>query len=189
MQEDDLDELIDQVIGQLASTDDPEAWRTILRHIIPEATYLCGENPDRQAIVMEIGCCSHWLRPHQTRWTASGGFAWPSGYNGPPYSRVGKPEHDWQERFSWDRKSDRWKAERLPSTRTLPKRGLEFRVSIPARTMRHPQAAVSTIWSPGSPPLPKKALKQFYGFRQVKGTWHCVATSGPTHAYNAVATA
>jgi hypothetical protein len=31
-------------------------------------------------LCMELGACSRWLRPHQTRWTAAGGFAFPLGH-------------------------------------------------------------------------------------------------------------
>jgi hypothetical protein len=29
----------------------------------------------------EIGYCHRWISPHQTPWSADGGFAWPFGYN------------------------------------------------------------------------------------------------------------
>ena len=39
--------------------------------------------------------------------TADGGFEWPSGYDGPAYSRLGLPEHDWTIQLVWDRRGRR----------------------------------------------------------------------------------
>lgn len=59
----------------LGSEDDPELWQVAVQHILAQLTPVPG-------MLVELGRCSHWLRPHQTRWTADGGFAWPSGYGG-----------------------------------------------------------------------------------------------------------
>ena len=54
--------------AKLDEEDDPELWRVALRYILAEIEPGPG-------ISIEVGRCSHWLRPHQTRWTADGGFA------------------------------------------------------------------------------------------------------------------
>jgi hypothetical protein len=41
-----------------------------------------------------------------------------------------------------------------------------YRVAIPARTRRHAQAAVPTVWLPGSPVRPRERLVPFEGSRR-----------------------
>jgi hypothetical protein len=106
---------------------------------------------------MVVGACSHWLRPHQTRWTKAGGFAYPEGY------RNYKPEFDWKVILLF--RDKQW----VPVVR-LPGKGLTFfSVIIPSRTARHRQAVIYTRWHPGEEVL--------YGFRKLDGKWQCVAAS------------
>ena len=173
-----------ELIRNLGSDDDDKAWKSIIDRIGPDAEYLSNHNPENKFIKLSIGCCSRWLRPHQNRWTAGGGFALPSGYAG-HYPWYGLPQHDWEIILYWDRTRSTWQNNDARK-RFKSRQSLEFRVSIPARTSRHDQAAVFTIWMPGSPPMPKKQLIQFYGFRKIAADWTCTATSGPEDAYDTV---
>lgn len=175
----------DDVLRQLGVEDDAAAWKTMVIRVMRDAEYLCRNNPGRTTIRLKLGCCSHWRRPHQTRWTADGGFAWPSGYLGAGYSRDGLPEHDWEIARYWDGDRECWRSDG-PTGGAKGRRLLEFRVSIPDRTARHRQAAVLALWQPGCPPEPKKELRQLYGFRNVDGVWRCTATDGPDEVYEQV---
>lgn len=168
----------------LGPDDDLAAWWAIVERIIPDAEYLCNYNPESKFIAMRIGCCSRWVRPHQTRWTAAGGFAWPSGYNGRLYSREGLPQHDWEARLFWYPSEMQWRPAD-PRRRYKQRQLLEFRVSIPARTRRHGQAAIFTTWLSGSPPLPKQPIIQLYGFRRLEEGWQCTATSEFDNTFDA----
>ena len=150
---------------RLDRADDPELWACAVNAVLADATALCLAAAGAGRITAEVGRCSHWLRPHQTRWTADGGFALPTGYDGPPFSRTGLPEFDWFAQWEWCPESGSWAA----ASGSLAPGQLLFRVAVPARSRRHRQAAVHTIWQPGAPPRPRVPLVQFYGFRERSG--------------------
>ena len=160
--------------------DDPTLWESAVNLIFHEASFLARCASDTTTVSATIGCCSHWLRPHQTRWTADGGFAWPSGYGGHGYSRTGQPEHDWSIQFHWNPVAQIW--ESTEPDITLLER-FSFRVTVPARTARHKQAAIPATWATGTPILSKKPIFQIYGFRKQSNQWTCTATndSGAEH--------
>src|SRR5881275_1785645 len=81
-------------LERLSADDDPDLWAVVLETILLEL----GPAP---GAMVEVGRCSHWLRPHQTRWTADGGFACPAGYGGSRFSRSGYPLHDWEVELWW----------------------------------------------------------------------------------------
>src|SRR5690348_6387678 len=114
------------LLDRLDDEDDPALWAVALDHILAELE----KKPET---TVEIGRCSHWLRPHQTRWTADGGFAWPSGYGGHGYSRLGLPLFDWSVVVQWS-------GEQWVSPLKQP-RAIGLRITIPSRTTRHSQAA------------------------------------------------
>jgi hypothetical protein len=154
---------------RLDRTDDPELWTCAVNAVLADATALCLATANPRRITAEVGRCSHWLRPHQTRWTADGGFAWPTGYDGPGFSRRGLPEWDWSVRWAWSPDDGLWRPVepgRRPETARL-----RFRLAVPSRTRRHSQAAVHTAWLPGSPVRPRERLVQFYGFRRGGVEW------------------
>lgn len=161
-------------------------WRAVVSTVFADVDVLCQHNPGDKFVTARIGRCSHWLRPHQTRWKADGGFAGPIGYGGRRYSRAGFPQYDWSVALHWNADDRCWSPESA-KRRWRPRRDLRFYASIPARTTRHAQAAIYTKWAPGSPPEPKKELVQFYGFRRVEGIWQCTADGGPGSAYDVVA--
>jgi hypothetical protein len=140
----------------LDAEDDPALWALVLETILGDAGRDWGT-------VIEIGRCSHWLRPHQTRWTADGGFAWPSGYGSGGYSRNALPQFDRSVLLRWTGTS--WE-----SARTTPG-SPDVRVAIPARTTRHRQAAIHTRWSCIA------ERTRFYGFRNRRERWELTAVS------------
>lgn len=126
----------------------------------------------KQEVFLQIGACSHWQRPHQTRWTASGGFAWPEGYLQKSEDHVknswgpigsGLPEFDWFVLLHWDNAEQEWQ---VVAPKFFGKKRVVFRAALPTRTARHPQAAVHTIWIPGTPANAAKKEVRFYGFRK-----------------------
>ncbi|MEZ5428237.1 MAG: hypothetical protein R2747_18350 [Pyrinomonadaceae bacterium] len=130
-------------------------------------------NPKKKdEIFLQIGSCSHWLRPNQTRLTVAGGSAYPAGYDKTINSGYGLPAFDWSELFYFDKRQNIW----LRAEGFSGKRKLVCRVTLPNRTRQHNQAAIHLIWFPGSPEDPSQKLKMFYGFRRIDGKWQCVAS-------------
>ncbi|MEL7171342.1 MAG: hypothetical protein AAFN05_00035 [Pseudomonadota bacterium] len=157
----------------LCSDDDTVFWHEAISVIISDIEAQISDHSPRNKIALRIGACSHWLRPHQTRWKAAGGFAWPVGYGGVRHSRKGTPELDWSITFVRNAVTEKWE----PSDRPETKDTLLCRVALPTRTKRHNQAAVHTNWEPGNPSNPKLTSTRFYGFRREAATWACVAST------------
>jgi hypothetical protein len=67
------------VSDHLGAEDDRELWEEVLRAVAKDASTLLVKG-SRSPLYATIGACSHWVRPHQSRWTAAGGFALPVGY-------------------------------------------------------------------------------------------------------------
>lgn len=156
---------------KLSKEDDPALWEQVLKAVAEDASVLQAANR-RARMYAEVGVCSHWLRPHQTRWTAGGGFALPSGYGGTHYSRSGLPEFDWSAKLQFDPALPGWI---VPSE--MPAKRFNFvRVAVPNRTIRHRQAAVHTLWSPGTLDAKQNRII-FYGFRNLGGVWELKACS------------
>lgn len=142
----------------LSTEDDPFLWRSVLSIVTDDFLHRYSRESKRKHWGMVVGACSHWLRPHQTRWTKAGGFAYPDGY------RNFKPEFDWSVILLFREKQ--W----VPVVR-LPGRRVTFlRVVIPSRTARHKQAAIYTRWHPGDETI-------LYGFRKLDCKWQCLAAS------------
>jgi len=160
-----LDPLPPPIAEKLNSDGDPELWREVLRAAAEDASVL--KCPSLYVIV---GCCSHWSRPHQNRWTAAGGFALPLGY-GDGEGYVGAlPNLDWSVILEFDRVHCGWVLPPRP-----PGKGLDsVRLAIPSRTARHRQAAVHAIWSPRTSETRQKRTV-YYGFRKTDGGWRLVA--------------
>jgi len=159
-------EIIVQTLkSQFTKDDDAGLWACVLRAVLSDINIRDGEGDVPPKRFIKIGCCSHWFRPHQSRWTVAGGFAWPSGWHGiSGFSAHGLPELDWALLFegidgSW-----------MPVKKFSGKERLEVRVSIPARSARHPQAAIHTLWSPMN-------HRVFYGFRRKEAEWKLAARS------------
>ena len=149
----------------LTADDDPGLWKLVLYRVLVDAQEAEASNKHPEKQFLKLGSCSHWFRPHQSRWTASGGFAWPSGWHGVAgFARFGLPELDWSVLF--EHVNGEWK----PVQKFKSKTHLEIRVSIPARTAKHAQAAIHTLWSP-----PNERV--FYGFRKKDSEWKLAAKS------------
>ncbi len=151
----------------LDAEDDIDLWAAAIGQIIADGQFLCTNAKSNPSVFTEIGRCSHWLRPHQMRWTADGGFAWPSGYGGSGYSLHGLPEFDWSLIWQWNVNGQEWQSTDKPSG----KRRLQLRLAMPSRTARHDQAVIHTLWTPGCPTIPKQKVTQMYGFRKQDGSW------------------
>lgn len=180
---DDLWPLFEPVIAPLlGEDDDPRLWAAVVNAVYPDAKALCRAVTGRGHVLTRLGRCSHWLRPHQTRWTADGGFAWPTGYGSPQFSRCGLPEFDWFAQWEWLPELAGWS---VAAGNPAPGQ-LVFRVAVPARSRRHRQAAVHSVWQPGPPSRPRASLVQFYGFRE-RSEWVCTAYRGPGEVYELAA--
>lgn len=158
----DVDEVFRTVEPQLTTEDDPSLWELALSVIAADFEKSVSVKSKEQYF-LQVGACSHWVRPHQTRWTAAGGFAWPSGYRGGAgHDLGGLPELDWFVVFMFE--NEKW----IPVQKFSGKKQLVMRVALPTRTTRHRQAAVHTICN---------RMTRFYGFRKLDEQWSCVAVS------------
>ena len=143
---------------KLATDDDPALWRAALLVLADELTQRQAEESRGGVWAMLVGACSHWVRPHNSRWNSAGGFVYPQGY------KDSIPEFDWSVIFVLG--SQEWKA-----AKKLPGKNIKvFRVAIPSRSARHKQAAIHTRWTPNGETV-------LYGFRKVADKWQCVAAS------------
>ena len=161
--------VLDPAIAEhLTAEDDPVLWDLATNTILTDAAQLAQDADE--AIFSQVGCCRHWIRPHQSRWTADGGFAWPMGYDKTTtgYSFTALPDLDWSIFLKWTEVG--WELGRTGG------RCLLLRIAVPARTARHLQAAVHTIWTPRSPGSEEKVV-QLYGFRKKDGIWQLTATT------------
>jgi hypothetical protein len=67
------------VEDRLTAQDDPGAWKEILAVLNEEFLQRYrAEQGEKKAWFLRIGTCSHWVRPHQSRWLAAGEFPCPS---------------------------------------------------------------------------------------------------------------
>ncbi len=144
--------------AKLASDDDPELWRVALAVLADEFEQRHDEESKMRNWAIVVGACSHWERPHQTRWTAAGEFAYPQGY------KQYFPKLDWSVILVYR------DGKLLPAAKLPGKKVSLFQVAIPSRTSRHKQAAIHARWSTSS----KSVL---FGFRNLNEKWKCVAVS------------
>lgn len=163
--------LPDAIKERLSAEDDPALWEQLL-YVLAEDASMIESIKNGSGFCIEVGRCSHWLRPHQTRWTDAGGFAWPAGYGdgGYGFSRTGLPGFDWSVilQFAWEPIG--W----VSPEKSRAKRINSVRVAVPSRTTRHLQAAVHTLWAAGTLDARNKRAV-FYGFRSLDGSWELKA--------------
>jgi hypothetical protein len=159
--------LLPMIAVHMTCDDDPDLWEVATTTLLAEAGATAVDAGDN--VYAQVGCCHHWIRPHQSRWTADGGFAWPFGYDKTTtgWSFSALPALTWSVSLRWT--EDGWEPGRTG------RRCLVFRVAIPARTAGHLQAAIHTIWTPRSPRTHEK-LVQLYGFRKREGVWSLTAS-------------
>lgn len=147
---------IEILASNLTSGDDPALWEEVLQSVAEEFTQHRPERMRVNGCALIIGACSHWNRPHQTRWTAGGGFAYPEGY------KQRFPVLDWSVTLLLE--GGNWRA-----AEKLPAKGMKlFQIAVPSRTARHNQAAIQARWSTAA-----RAI--LFGFRKIAGKWQRVA--------------
>lgn len=163
-----------EIVQRLGEEDDPKLWSLVCGEISDNVRLRTDHKSKKWPIYLEIGACSHWTAPHQSRVTRAGGFAWPTGYgrDGKGTGRLdskGLPQFDWSLHFLVDKDSAEWAP-------VKPKKGRSFvfRVVIPTRTTRHEQAAVNVTWIPHPPESDQEHPMDFYGFRKLEDKWTCV---------------
>jgi hypothetical protein len=150
--------LLQTIEPKLVADDDPALWSAALVVLADELEQRQAEDSGRGVSAMVVGACSHWVRPHNSRWNAAGGFAYPDGY------KDSVPGLDWSVIFVFS--DQKWKsAKKLPGKKTKV-----FRVAIPARSARHGQATIHTRCTPNGETV-------LFGFRRVADKWQCVAAS------------
>jgi hypothetical protein len=168
--ESDTFEAIPQLLAsKLSSDDDPILWLVVLRTVAEDVTAL-DVSGGEEDLYANVGACSHWSRPHQSRWKAAGGFAYPQGY-GDGEGFIGSfPNLDWSVTLKLDRQRALW----IPPVSAPTKGFLSIRVAIPSRSVRHNQAAVHSIWSRGTLDLKQKRTV-LYGLRKSPVGWELAA--------------
>jgi hypothetical protein len=161
----DLPILPPPITEMLGADDDSQLWREVL-HTVAQDASLVRSSP----LYAIVGCCSHWARPHQSRWTAAGGFALPEGYGDGEGFLRGLPNLDWRVVLQFDLPHVCW----VVPLQTPAKRMNSVRLAIPSRTARHNQAAVHATWSPRTSGTRQKRTA-YYGFRKWESGWQLVA--------------
>jgi len=169
--------ILTELASVLGPEDDRLLWHALVDVLVADLALVTSDYRARESVLLQIGTCSRWLRPHQTRWTAAGGFAWPSGYGDGQggHSSLALPQLDASMVFHVDSDGGGWRRiEGRPGGRPLV-----LRVAVPARTARHRSAAIHTIWLPGTPRSPERKRTRFLGFRRERAAWQLVADSAP----------
>jgi hypothetical protein len=170
----------ENVLARLTTGDDPALWAAMWEALVVPINAKAADSTSTRALYLQIGTCSHWLRPHQTRLSVGGGFAWPTGYAGGNQSRQGLPELDWAVLLRWNRIDKCWEA----VDRFGEKRRQVCRISMPARSARHRQAVAHVRWEPGTITQPRGKATFYYAFRRGGDGWVCV-TQGDLHDHGA----
>jgi hypothetical protein len=163
----------DDLTAKLTDDDDPALWEFALSLILGRTRADASLYVGKEAIIVQIGRCSHWIRP---KWKTASGMTWPCGYN-PTTSNLGGwagnfrslPAFDWSSKWRLDIESGALEPVQGQPTR----RPLCHRICLPARTSRHPQATVHTIWTPGSPDDSTRKWVILYGFERTERGWRC----------------
>ena len=168
----------DDLTAKLTEDDDSALWEfaltTILGRTRADALLYTG----KEAILVQIGRCSHWIRPHGK---TQSGMKCTSGYDptifrngGWAYGFRSLPAFDWS--FKW--RLDIASGALEPAQGQPTRRPLCHRICLPARTARHPQATVHTIWTPGSPDDSTRKWVILYGFERADRGWRCFTEWG-----------
>jgi hypothetical protein len=163
-------EIISKINEYLTPEDDPIFWAFAVYTLLGDTFRFMTSEPQKHNIFVQLGACSHWQRPHQTRLTKAGGFAYPAGYDNSGLCLEGLPEYDWEIRLRWNYAIGEWEM----TDKFFGKKKLIRRFSLPSRTLRHDQAAIHSVWTPGSPRNPSEKRIEYFGFRKMKGEWKCL---------------
>jgi hypothetical protein len=164
----------DRIQERLNQDDDVRLWQVALETVLGDAAFLCRQQRAKLEIVAQVGCCSHWLSPHNKgSWFRYGWFAWCSGYGSIGHCIFGLPEFKWSAAWKWVPRESSWE----PLERIGSQRRLLFRVAVPARTARHVRAIIHTCWSPRTPTISEK-MQRAYAFVKTGSEWRFDAMSG-----------
>jgi hypothetical protein len=170
--------LFDELSETLDSGDDVHLWQFAISTILEDSLAMIRQYRGKDAVVVEIGRCSHWIRPH---WTHSKhGTRFPAGYDktATGFGLQSLPNFDWSIRRSCSFEPFVWsELVGQPSRRPLT-----LRIAIPARTANHSQATIHTIWTPGSPAASTQKLTTIYGFERMDNAWRCFARWDSEHS-------
>src|SRR5260370_6103360 len=128
---------------RLGADDEPGLWVEILRSVAEDASVLRAQGGSRLFAI--LGCCSHWARPHQSRWTAAGGFALPEGYGDGEGFLGGLPNLDWSVTLQFNPNQPGWDYPMQPPT----KRFSSVRLAIPSRTLATPHGPRFSVFGEG----------------------------------------
>ena len=74
----------DDIAANLTEDDDPALWEFALTTILGRTRADASLYTGKEAIIVEIGCCSHWIRP---KWKTASGMTWPFGYDPTVFDR------------------------------------------------------------------------------------------------------
>ena len=58
------------ISDHLTGDDDSDLWDVAVNTILTDAALLARDT--REDVFSQVGCCRHWIRPHQMRWTVDG---------------------------------------------------------------------------------------------------------------------
>jgi hypothetical protein len=72
--------LFETIAPKLVRDADHELWQAALSVLANDFMQRCAEDTQRGVCAIVVGACSHWVRPHQSPWSATGCFAYPQGY-------------------------------------------------------------------------------------------------------------
>jgi hypothetical protein len=72
--------LFETLEPKLVADDDRALWQAALFVLTDEFTQRQADESQRGVWAIVVGACSHWVRPHNSRWNAAGGFVYPDGY-------------------------------------------------------------------------------------------------------------
>ena len=165
----------DELTAKLTEDDDPALWEFALTTILGRTRADASLYTGKEAILVQIGRCSHWIRP---KWKTKSGMTWPFGYDpavfhfgsmGAWFFKSNPPYFDWS--FKW--RLDLASGSLEPAQGQPSRRPLCHRICLPARTARHPQATVHTIWTQVRPTIPSKKVLLLYGFERTTRGWRC----------------
>src|SRR6185437_9765561 len=110
-------ELPQPIHERLTADDDGALWATVLDAAADDAMTALQRGRS-EPLYAVVGLCSHWIRPHQSRWTADGGFALPLGYgDGSGLLLGGLPQFDWSVNLCFNFERRLWGTPDEPPTK------------------------------------------------------------------------
>jgi hypothetical protein len=117
--------ILETVKGRLTVEDDLGLWENALTVLGEELLLRYDREGKNRGWVFLVGACSHWVRPHNSRWNAAGGFVFPEGYQN------SLPQLEWSVILSYGNRC--W----TPVQKLPGKNNVVFRVFLPMRSARH----------------------------------------------------